>query len=157
MALKPLQTDQAPLVETSKGLPTTVFYTWLKSFADVALALFNGTGPAWTAYTPTVTASAGAITSYTATGRSYQLGKVVFVQIRIQIINAGSGTGALIATLPVTPNSSFTYSLAAWENDAPAGATSIIRSGVVNAIYASGSTLVVASTDVTLCGTYEAA
>jgi hypothetical protein len=54
----------------------------------------------WTNYTPTITASSGTITSTTAKGQYLQIGKMMVVAFDIQITNAGSGAGALLATLP---------------------------------------------------------
>jgi hypothetical protein len=60
-------------------------------------------GTAWTAYTPVVTATSGTITTLGAvSGRYKTLGKTVFVQMDITITTNGTGTGAVVATLPVT-------------------------------------------------------
>ncbi len=57
---------------------------------------------AWgTSFTPVVTASAGSITSYTATCRYVQLGKMIFVHIGVSITNVGTATGEMLVTLPV--------------------------------------------------------
>ena len=57
-------------------------------------------------YTPTVSASVGAITSYTAFGFYIRWGKLVFVRIRVNIIDNGTGATHLNVTLPLTPVSS---------------------------------------------------
>ena len=68
---------------------------------------FQGTvaddsGLGWIAYTPTVTASTGALTTASATGYYRRHGKVVHVAINVSVTTVGSGSGALLATLPVT-------------------------------------------------------
>lgn len=58
-------------------------------------------GSAWTAFTSTVTAQTGTITTVSAT-TSYSLaGKTCFYRGSITITNAGSGAGFLYVTLPV--------------------------------------------------------
>lgn len=56
--------------------------------------------PAWTAYTPVVTPFAGAITTYTASGRWFQVGKIAYVSGAAAVTNNGNGTVFLYATLP---------------------------------------------------------
>lgn len=63
----------------------------------------SGYESAWTAYSPTVSAQAGTITTYSATGRSKTIGKTVLVQVDIALTNVGSATGALFITTPATP------------------------------------------------------
>lgn len=54
-------------------------------------------------WTPTVTAAAGAITSYTLTGANYtRVGRQVCVNVALTITAAGTGTSALNITLPFT-------------------------------------------------------
>ncbi|MGZ3583191.1 MAG: hypothetical protein ACXVCT_10605 [Ktedonobacterales bacterium] len=57
----------------------------------------------WTGYTPTVTSTSGTITSVTALGNYKRIGKIVFVEIDINISSNGTGSGAVQATLPFTP------------------------------------------------------
>lgn len=57
---------------------------------------------AWTAYTPTVTASSGAFTTVSATGRFLAIGKTVFVKVAINITTVGTASGIVQATLPNT-------------------------------------------------------
>lgn len=59
----------------------------------------------WTAYTPTVTAGAGSITSYVADFRYTRVGKTVTVSGRLNITNIGTATGAILLTLPVAMRS----------------------------------------------------
>lgn len=54
----------------------------------------------WVAFTPTVTSGTGSITAYTATGRTLKVGQQRFFQMIITITTAGTGGGAVKATLP---------------------------------------------------------
>jgi hypothetical protein len=58
--------------------------------------------PAWTSYTPTVTAQSGSITTSSAVGFYSQSGKTVCYSARVTITTAGTGSGTLIVTLPIT-------------------------------------------------------
>ena len=60
------------------------------------------TGGIWTAYTPTVTSLAGSITSYTASGIYSKVGNIVFVHVGVTITNNGTGSGAIVFTMPIT-------------------------------------------------------
>ena len=55
---------------------------------------------AWTAYTPTVSAATGTITSASATGSYATVGKICFVRFAVNVVNNGTGGTALIVTLP---------------------------------------------------------
>lgn len=57
----------------------------------------------WTAYTPTVTAGTGSLTTVSATGRWIQIAKLVTFQIFINLTTNGTGATSLIATLPSAP------------------------------------------------------
>jgi parallel beta-helix repeat protein len=54
----------------------------------------------YTAYTPTVTAGSGTITSYTATGNYYQIGYMIFFQATVTITNNGSGATSVNIGVP---------------------------------------------------------
>ena len=51
-------------------------------------------------YTPVVTPSVGAITTYTATGEFTRIGRLVTVTVNIDIADNGTGAGYIVATLP---------------------------------------------------------
>lgn len=74
------------------------------STAATGLAWTTASGgfPAWTSYTPTVTASSGSITTYSAAGWYSQSGKTIVVQGRVVITTVGTASGTTIVTLPVT-------------------------------------------------------
>jgi len=57
----------------------------------------------WTAFIPVVTAGAGSITAYTATGNYMQLGKIVNFQIDVILTTNGTGASYLDITLPSAP------------------------------------------------------
>jgi len=60
-------------------------------------------------WTPVVTASAGSITSYTASGAYTKVGNLVTLSVDITITNNGTGSGTIYATLPFTCASTSTY------------------------------------------------
>ena len=64
---------------------------------------------AWTSYTPTVTAQAGSITAYTATGRYKQIGKTVHMQADVTITTVGTASTGMIVTIPAAA-AAFGYS-----------------------------------------------
>jgi hypothetical protein len=57
---------------------------------------------AWMAYTPTLSATTGTLTSASATGRYMKVGKTVNVEMKIIITTNGTAAGSLRATLPFT-------------------------------------------------------
>ena len=57
---------------------------------------------AWTAYTPTITATSGSFTSVAGSGRYKQIGKTVLFTARAAITTNGAAAGTLLITLPVT-------------------------------------------------------
>jgi hypothetical protein len=113
---------------------------------------------AWTAYTPTVSASTGSITSASATGRYKQIGKTVHFNLTVSITTNGTGADAVRATLPVTAqaaNSSFgsgrnasTGALLQWANADTTRAFIFNNNGTYPG--ADGASL-------SISGTYEAA
>ena len=58
--------------------------------------------PASTSYTPTITASSGTATTVTATGSYSQSGKYVVLNVKVTITNAGTASGSIIFTLPIS-------------------------------------------------------
>lgn len=84
-----------------------VAYTGTPNDTDNVLIYIAGPGggsytssPAWTAYTPTITAGSGTITTSSATGRSGKVGKTVNIQMAVTITTNGTGASCVIATLP---------------------------------------------------------
>lgn len=55
-------------------------------------------------WTPTVTSSAGTITSITYNRReAYRVGQLIYIHLDFTITNAGTGSGSLVFTPPVAP------------------------------------------------------
>ena len=75
-------------------------YGFLQALASASTGNQWNSG-AWTSYTPTVTAEAGSITSYTVNRAAYiRVGKLCVTQLHITITNKGTGSGALNVTAP---------------------------------------------------------
>jgi hypothetical protein len=103
------------------GANNTVLTADSSTATGLKWATPSGGFPAWTSYTPTVTAQSGSITTYSASGWYSQLGKTVVVQARVVISNAGTGSGTMIVTLPITAQ---TRSNAEWVGAAVEGQSS---------------------------------
>jgi hypothetical protein len=69
------------------------------------LNLLHGKLGAWTAITPTPTATAGTFTTASSTTRHIQIGKIVFIYITVNITTNGTAADAINVPLPVTPKS----------------------------------------------------
>ena len=61
-------------------------------------------GGVWTAWTPTITAATGTLTTVSATGYYSKIAKVVAIQLVITITTNGTGGVAIISTLPINNN-----------------------------------------------------
>jgi len=57
---------------------------------------------AWVAYSPTVTATSGSFTTLVTNASYCQIGKTVHLAVSIGITTAGTATGGINVTLPVT-------------------------------------------------------
>lgn len=118
------------------------------------------TGTAWSAYTPTVNAGSGSYTTVSASGRYKQIGKTVFVNIKVTITDNGTAASYFTVSLPVNGNASLSQIIPARE---------VSVNGFTGAGYiatSSGSALVTkydgtylggTSWVVSLTGVYEAA
>jgi len=92
-------------------VPTPVAGATTNQIANAAFvaAAFSSAGVplptlAWSAYTPTLTAGLGSLTSLgTTTGRYAQIGKTVFCAIDVSIATNGTGSSFLNVGLPVVP------------------------------------------------------
>lgn len=76
---------------TASGIPGT----WTQVLEPIDIP----TG--FQSYTPTIAPTSGTLTAYTAFGRYLQVGKIVHVQITIQITTNGTAAGFLGVFLPV--------------------------------------------------------
>lgn len=96
----------APIVITAAATNTVLgpgnYFPGSSSTVTNSSTSTNNYYGSWTAYTPTVTAQAGAITSYTATGRYKQIGKTVFMEADVTITTVGTATLGMIVTIPLT-------------------------------------------------------
>ena len=68
----------------------------------------NSIGEAYTAYTPTITASSGTFTTVSGAGYWTQVNKVVFGYVTIAITNNGTASGAVLFTLPTATRNTYT-------------------------------------------------
>lgn len=80
---------------------------WTAGLTDntvLPASTLNRIGAAWETWTPTVTSSSGAITSYTiALARYTQIQKLVIAELSITVTNAGTAAGTYLDfTLPIT-------------------------------------------------------
>lgn len=124
---------------------------------------FSGTAniaTSWATYTPTVTANSGTFTSVSATGRYKQIGKTVFVQIKVVDTTNGTAAGFVIATLPVAPVLNSSFALSGFEGVSGfsvAGNISTAGGGVVNIFKYDGTFPLASADSVWVSGVYEAA
>jgi hypothetical protein len=70
--------------------------------AVLTAAQMNSIGENAIAYTPTVSAISGTITSYTVAAKSQRVNKICIVQFQIAITNAGTASVGYKMTLPFT-------------------------------------------------------
>lgn len=73
---------------------------------------------AGTAYTPSVQATTGAITTYVAAGHYWDLGEIVFIRVKVTITTKGSAAGPMLIQIPHTHSSSFRSVIAFSETSA---------------------------------------
>ena len=133
----------------SNNKPTKDFYNWLKKVSDFASA--------WKTYTPTVTASSGAFTSYTASGRYKEMGKTIQLQIQINITNAGTASGGTNATLPVQASPSMNQMISGREGATGNAVYGIVSGNIVSIVYYNYTFAGATGNQLNLGGTYEAA
>jgi len=100
--LPPLPLPQIPIVDRD-GRMTKEFAEYLRAI-DV---LWRGAAGGWREYSPTLTPGAGALTAATASGRFYQIGKIVVVHFNILITTNGTASSYIDVSLPVIPNTAF--------------------------------------------------
>ena len=84
----------------------------------------------YTNYTPTISSQTGTITSYTASGNYYEVGKIVFFTASISITNNGTGSNYLICSLPFQ-NSTVPATVSGRENS--------LTGNTIDGIISSGS------------------
>ena len=104
---------------------------------------FGGDG---LAYTPTITAESGTLTSYTAEGHYVINDNIMHVECKVSITDAGSGTGQLQISLPVSAKN-ITCGNATVQNRAaytyiPAAASAYINESNGSSAIATGNVIV---------------
>ena len=93
------------IAATANDTPARLAVGTNDSFLQAASG--QSTGLQWagsyTTWTPTITAQTGSLTTTTIQGFRYlKIGKMVHLNGRVNIVNKGTGAGALIVTLPFT-------------------------------------------------------
>jgi len=82
----------------------------------------------WQSWTPSVTSASGTITSYSASGYYCKIGKVVYCTMSISITDNGTGSGAIITSVPVSVSG---FAVGAGRDNA--------KSGAMLQLYATGT------------------
>lgn len=120
--------------------------------------LAQGTPSAWTAYTPSVTAGVGALTSASATGRYIKIGKTIHFQQSITITDNGTGSVYIATTLPAQAGTGFETITAGRNNSTGKMLQCEITSGAtLSRIFNYDNTYPAASGNLLyVSGTYEA-
>lgn len=86
----------------------------------------------WIAYTPTVTASSGSITTSSASGKYIQIGKFVFATVSATITTNGTGAGTVDVSAPIAQTGN--ASTALFRENAATGLTGQVRTAGANFI-----------------------
>lgn len=108
-------------------------------------------------YTPTVAATTGSITSYTATAYYTRIGRQVTVTSFVTITNSGTGAGTLTITLPFTASGSIAFAGTGRENALTGNAlqANISAGGtVMNVVQYNNVTVIATSAQVRSTVTY---
>jgi len=99
------------------------------STAATGLAWATASSPSytWTAYTPTVAAGTGSITTSSASGRYIQIGKFVFVCVSATVTTNGTGGTYITVTTPSGLSSTGNESVSLFRENAATGNTGQVR------------------------------
>lgn len=114
---------------------------------------------AWTAYTPVVSVTSGALGSYTASGRYQVTGKRVDVTISVQVTTVGTAGGAFVVSLPATASGAYQVITGAEFSSTGWGLSGRIGSGsgTVAIVYAKDNSFPAANgVLLVVSGSYEA-
>lgn len=116
------QLTSATALAGTEVVPVVQGGTTKKATIDQILAPAAGKGIDFTAnggdvlnqydegyWTPTITASAGTITSYTSSARYTRVGRLVTAVITFKITNVGTASGAIVASLSLPTDAAITY------------------------------------------------
>jgi hypothetical protein len=112
---------------------------------------------AWLSFTPVVTPNAGSLTSVTPSCRYIVLGKLIVFTMNIIITTNGTGSGYLIATVPVSPGVMPSCSFAAIRSNDFASVSCILSAGQLLLFKYDGTYPGVDGTTITVSGTYQSA
>lgn len=137
---------------------------WTAGLTDntvLPASTLNTIGAAWETWTPTVTSSSGAITSYTIGYAKYcQIQKLIVARISITVTNAGTAAGAYVDfTLPITSAIGSAYIGGGREGTATGNALNCILTGTTKGRFLEYDNTGTVATGVTNSGliVYEAA
>ena len=86
------------VLTSATGLPLS---TGVTGTLPVANGGTGDTGTAWTTYTPTLAASAGAFVTATASGAYKTIGKTLFIRLAVVVTDVGTASGYMTLTAPV--------------------------------------------------------
>ncbi len=114
-------------------------------------------GDARSTWTPTVTASAGTFTTVSGAGRYLQIGKLVIWDATITITTAGTASGSVRLTAPVTARAAGPHCGAGRVAAAGAGATCTLLSTTSIEVFRFDGASITAAGTIVVSGTYEAA
>jgi hypothetical protein len=84
---------------------------------------------AWTAYTPTIAAGAGTLTSANASGRYIRIGKLCIVTVRGNIVINGTGSQDIQFSAPFTSGTTIGDAIGIFRETAVTGTTGALRIG----------------------------
>jgi hypothetical protein len=151
----------------SSAIPTPTEGMFAVTTNDDELDYYNGSawvpalqiGP-WTTYTPTVTATSGAFTTLVTNASFCQIGKTVHLAISIGITTAGTASGGINVTLPVTAKTGSIAVGSGRENSATGNQLQVFIAGATGScqIWQYNNVTIIASGRTVLVSlTYEAA
>lgn len=86
-------------------------------------------------WVPVVTATSGAITSYTSTGRYTRVGRLVTAVLNFKITNVGTAGGAFIASIPLATDNAVAYAGVGRDNNTGSMIQGRIDVGIPNSVY----------------------
>lgn len=155
----PVDADELPLVDSAasnilKKLTWANLKATLKSYFDT-LYIGSAAGTAWTIYTPAVTTTGGAPTTFAATARYKQIGKTVHWWADVTLTTLGPASGNLHIDLPTTPQSLTIFHGRDDNTGLSVQGRCLAGAATVYVVNYTGASLVSAGAHVIIDGTYE--